>query len=62
VLTVRLHNDGTGSNASANYDATVRVNDKLIWQGRVEGHDRDSGWPTLLRQLADAAEKAEAGA
>jgi hypothetical protein len=62
MLTIRLRNDGTGSNDHANYDAVVRVNERVIWQGRVEGHDRDQGWPALLRQLADAADKAERGA
>jgi hypothetical protein len=55
MLILLIHNDGTGANNNANYDVEVRVNERLIWQGRVEGHNRDDGWPMLLRQLADVA-------
>lgn len=57
MLIIRLHNDGTGSDESANYNAEVRVNLDTIWLGRVEGHNRADGWPTLLRLLADATEE-----
>ena len=52
MLIVLLHNDGTGKGNMGNYDAEVRVNDRCIWRGRVYEHDRATGWPRLLEQLA----------
>lgn len=59
MLTIRVHNDDTGTEESANYNVRVSVNGKPIWQGRVTGHDRKEGWPELLRQIATAAEESK---
>jgi hypothetical protein len=56
MLVVMVHNDGKGDNSSAIYDVEVRINHTPIWRGRVTGHNRDDGWPTLLRMVAEQAE------
>ena len=53
MLIVLVHNDGTGTNDSANYQYEVRVNQTTIFLGHLEGHNRDDGWSTLLREIAD---------
>lgn len=53
MLIVEAHNDGTGSNDSANYNVRVKVNRDVIATLRVEGHNRDDGWRALLHQIAD---------
>lgn len=45
MLIVLVYNDGTGTDAAANYDVEVRVNHVTIWRGRVSKHDRSEGWP-----------------
>jgi len=60
VLTLKLVNDGTGDDIIGNYDVTVTVNTRVIWTGRVEGHDRRGGWPWLIWQLADVVMDEEA--
>jgi len=59
MLTVKLVNDGTGNETVGNYDVTVTVNTRVIWAGRVEGHDRRGGWPWLIQQLAHIAMEEE---
>lgn len=51
MLIVLIHNDGTGTQHSANYDVEVRINEHQLWRGRVLGHDRDEGWPNLLQTI-----------
>jgi len=53
MLTVKIHNDGTGSEEIGNYDVTVDINGKIVWRGRVEGFERISGWWNLV---SDAGE------
>jgi hypothetical protein len=55
ALFLTLHNDGTGTDAAANYTVTVSVNDRIIERGRVEGHNRAHGWRPLVRAYLDAA-------
>lgn len=52
MLIVRIHNDGTGTDASANYTYEVLVNNEVVESGRVIGHDRSDGWPALLLDIA----------
>jgi hypothetical protein len=59
MLIVLAHNDGTGSNESANYNVEVRINEGTIWKGRIEGHDRSEGWTTLLYRIANAGKEAD---
>lgn len=56
MLIVLLHNESNLAPVS-DYRGQVRINDRVIWEGRVEGHTREDGWPALLRMLADAGEK-----
>lgn len=53
-LIIILQNDGTGQGDIGNYDCSVWVNRKALWQGRLENHKRRSGWEVLVQRLADA--------
>lgn len=50
-LYVVFTNDGKGTQESSNYTVRTYINDKKIWQGRVEGHDRSNGWMVLLQKF-----------
>lgn len=52
MLIVTVHNDGQGPDSCASYEVVVRVNDQVIWEGKVGGHDRKDGWAVLLNQVA----------
>jgi len=52
MLTIEFHNDSTGTEITGNYNYRVIINDKLIANGRVEGHQRKMGWVFLLIQFA----------
>jgi hypothetical protein len=52
MLIVYIHNDGTGTNNSANYTYQVCVNDVVIETGEVKGHDRDKGWRKLVEEVS----------
>lgn len=49
MLIVLVHNDGTGTEESANYDYEVRINHDVIAHGRIPDHNRKDGWQALLR-------------
>ena len=53
MLTVRIINDGEGVDWNASYDFYVFVNGKEIHRGKVSGHNRDDGWATLLKMIAN---------
>ena len=58
MLLVTVHNDGTGTEDSANYDVKVLVTVtpkqlKVIGLARVEGHRRGDGWKALLRRVIE---------
>ena len=55
MLIITLHNDGTGTEDSANYNCGVRINRTIIAAARVEGHKRSDGWRVLVKRLLDAA-------
>ena len=58
MLTIKIHNDGTGNIETGNYDYEVLINDKVIESGRVENHNRYDGWINLVVMLViDAHEK-----
>ena len=59
MLTIRIHNDGTGDVVKGNYDWEVWVNQDKIDAGRVEGHYRKDGWEQLLRRIASVSEDAK---
>ena len=52
MLTIRFVNDGTGSERVGNYDVTVLANYRVLWTGRVEGHERGD-WLALVDQMVD---------
>lgn len=51
MLILEIHNDGTGTESSANYDYRVRVNEQVIEQGHITGHDRREGWAALVNLM-----------
>jgi len=51
MLTINIHNDGSGTEDSAHYDFSVLVNGKEIDCGRVTGHNRADDWRTLVMRL-----------
>jgi hypothetical protein len=55
MLTLKIHNDGTGTHTIGNYDVSVMVNHKEIWCGRVEGHQRQLSWQDLVEQVLCSA-------
>ncbi len=57
-LILIIHNDGTGTDDSANYNVTVRVNERVIATRRVEGHNRADGWEELVRRIVEPKEEA----
>ena len=58
-LILVFHNDGTGGQEDANYDVQVLIGDgttngsRAIAAGRVEGHDRATGWVELVSTFLD---------
>jgi hypothetical protein len=52
MLIIKIHNDGTGTKASGNYDVSVLLNTTPLWFGRIENHWRDDGWVKLLELIA----------
>lgn len=41
---------------TSDYDVVVRVNDRLIATGYVEGHRRSDGWKELVRHFLERGE------
>lgn len=56
MLTIRIHNTGTGTNESANYDYWVYVNQREIAKGEIKGHNRDKGWVKLVGMIVEQEE------
>jgi len=52
MLMIYFHNDGTGDAIEGNYDVSVFINKTLLWEGRIEEHNRLTGWQGLVRLLA----------
>lgn len=59
MLIVEIQNDGTGPQASANYNVRVRANLEVLKEFRVEGHNRADGWQKLLEMVAQRAQEAQ---
>ena len=59
MLIIRIHNDGTGTNESANYTYEVRVNHTVLVRGKIKRHNRNHGWRVLLQCLLDATKPSE---
>lgn len=56
MLIILAHNDSTGAKGFANYDCEARINQRVIWRGRVENHKREDGWAALLIRIAEVAQ------
>lgn len=55
MLTIRIQNDGTGTEARGNYDVTVDVNGEVIARAKVRDFIRKLGWHRLARVGVDFA-------
>jgi hypothetical protein len=53
MLLILVHNDGTGSEETGNYDYEVRINNEVIERGRIQGHNRKDGWRALIKEIAN---------
>jgi len=64
MLTLQIHNDGTGDSGVGNYDCYVAINRHCLGKGRVEGFAKSQGYVKLLRLAitAIAEDKAMADA
>ena len=56
MLTINIRNDGTGTDAVANYTYCAMVNRKVIAIGEVKNHNCADGWRELVRRVAEAKE------
>ena len=59
ALILVIHNDGTGTEDSANYDWHAYVNRREIASGYAFGHNRADSWDTLVRLVVDSVPKRE---
>ena len=57
MLIIKIHNDSTGSNESANYNYDVLVNTSLIASGRIVDHNRADGWVELVKRMVEKQER-----
>lgn len=53
MLTIRITNDGDGTNERANYHYFVYVNQREIEHGAIQGHNRKDGWAALVKSMAE---------
>jgi hypothetical protein len=53
MLIIKILNDRSGTDESANYNYGVYVNERRIANGRVEGHNRNDGWDVLVRRICN---------
>jgi len=53
MLTIRITNDGEGTDESANYRYFVFVNQNEIEHGTIQGHNRKDGWAVLVKSIAE---------
>lgn len=51
MLTIKIVNDGTGTDESSNYRYQVLINQTVIESGEIKGHDRSKGWQNLVDML-----------
>ena len=57
MLLIKIVNDGTGDIVWGNYDYEVFINKTKIASGRIESHNRLSGWEGLVSLLAKTVSK-----
>jgi len=56
ILTAQNVSRDSG-NTVADYEVKVRVNEKIIWEGKVSNHVREDGWAQLIRRIAWEADR-----
>lgn len=58
MLIILLQNvsvsDTPGDEPASRYQYQVRVNERVIEEGVIEGHVRSSGWRPLIQKLLEA--------
>jgi len=52
MLWIKVLNDGTGDTDTGNYNVQIGINAALVYEGRIEGFDRNRGWQRLVYELA----------
>lgn len=52
MLEIKIINDETGNEITGNYDYYILINGNQVYQGRIEYHDRRTGWDGVIRMLA----------
>ena len=57
MLTITFVNDKTGDFKIGNYDYEVFVNANKVAKGRIENHDRTSGWQGIVDDLSKVSHK-----
>jgi hypothetical protein len=57
MLTILIHNDGTGTEKVGNYTYEVWINREVIEKGDITGHVRKNGWRELVHKLIACSEK-----
>ena len=56
MLTITATNIG-GSKNICDYRVRILVNNRVIFETIVEGHDRELGWPSLVHAIGRAGTK-----
>ena len=64
MLTIRIHNDSTGSETdryggTGNYNIVVDANGREICKAYIMGHRRKDGWIKLVKKFLKVAEDTE---
>ena len=58
MLYIFIHNV-SGLDEFANYDYTVRINDRILAKGHLDNFEREKGWKELVRKMLEDAERNE---
>ena len=53
MLIIKIHNDSSGTDESANYNYGVYVNERRIANGYIKGHNRKDSWEVLVNKICD---------
>jgi len=54
MLAIMFLNDGTGNDIEGNYKWKVMLNQRVLAEGTLKGHNRLSGWEGLVKYFARA--------
>lgn len=53
MIEIQIINDTTGTDEIGNYAFWVLVNNSLIDEGEIKGHNREDSWQKLLKLLIE---------